>query len=75
MSDGIFDGIFPVVHRTFLLSCFRGCWRLDFFVLEVCGHIMKRLSSLQAAAVFFKRLQQHGHEFRDETKLLAKETL
>ena len=28
-----------------------------------------------AAAVFLKRLRQHGHEFRDETKLLAKETL
>ena len=25
-----------------------------------------------AAAIFMKRLQQHGHEFRDETKLLAK---
>ena len=27
------------------------------------------------AAVFIKRSQQHGHEFRDESKLLAKETL
>ena len=27
------------------------------------------------AAAFIKRLQQHGHEFRDETKLLAKKTL
>ena len=26
MSDGIFDGIFPIVPRTFLLSYFRGCW-------------------------------------------------
>ena len=30
MSDGIFDGIFPIVHRTFLMSYFRGCWLLDF---------------------------------------------
>ena len=30
MSDGIFDGIFPILHRTFLLSYFRGCWLLDF---------------------------------------------
>ena len=36
---------------------------------------MKRLSNL-AAAVFIKRLQQHAcHKFRDENKLLAKETL
>ena len=28
-----------------------------------------------AAAGFFKRLQQHGHEFRGETELLAKENL
>ena len=28
ISDGIFDGIFPIVHRTFLLSCFEaaGSW-------------------------------------------------
>ena len=25
------DGIFPIVHRTFLLSYFRGCSLLDFF--------------------------------------------
>ena len=30
MSDGIFDGIFPIVHKTFLLSYFRGYWLLDF---------------------------------------------
>ena len=45
MSDGISDGIFPIVHRTFLLSYFRGCWLLDFFVLKAwCGNIMKRQS-------------------------------
>ena len=27
-----------------------------------------------AAAIFIKQLQQHGHEFRAETKLLGKET-
>ena len=35
---------------------------------------MKQLSKL-AAAVFIKPLQQHGHEFRDETQLLVKEML
>ena len=40
--------------------------------------IMKRLSSWRRLFLFryfIKRLQKHGHEFRDETKLLAKETL
>ena len=32
MSAGIFDGIFPIVHRTFLLSYFRGCCLLEFFL-------------------------------------------
>ena len=46
MSDEIFDGIFPIVHRTFLLSYFRGCWLSDVFCTQtVCGHTMKRLSS------------------------------
>ena len=41
------NGIFLIVHRTFLFSYFRGCWLLDFFCAqtEVCGHITKRLSS------------------------------
>ena len=34
MSDGIFDGIFPIVHRTFLLSHSRGCWLLDFSCVQ-----------------------------------------
>ena len=34
---------------------------------------MKRVFEL-AAAVFIKRLQQHGHDFCDETELLEKET-
>ena len=34
MSSGIFDVIFSIVHRTFLLSYFRGRWLLDFF----CAH-------------------------------------
>ena len=49
-----------------------GSW--IFFVLKVCEHTMKRLSSWRRP-VFFKRLQQNGHEFRDETELLAKENL
>ena len=39
--------------------------------------IMKWLSSWRRLFLFryfIKRLQKHGHEFRDETKLLAKET-
>ena len=58
MSDGIFDGIFPIVHRTFLLSYFRGCWLLDFS----CGQSMWRYNEVAielAAAVFCKRLQEH----------------
>ena len=63
MSDGIFDGMFFIVHKTFLVSYVRGCWLLDccfFFVLKAGGHIMNRLSSC-AVAVFIKQLQQHGH--------------
>ena len=74
MSDGIFDWIFPIVHRTFLLSYFTGCWLLDFFCAQSMWVYNEAAIEL-AAAVFFKRLQQRGHEFRDETKLLAKETL
>ena len=73
MSDGILDGIFPMVHRTFLLSYFRGCWFLDFSCTQSMWTYNEAAIEL-AAAVFFKRLQQHGLEFRDETKLLAKET-
>ena len=46
MIDGLFDGIFLIVHRTFLLSYFRGCCLLDFFCAEIIsGHIIKRLLS------------------------------
>ena len=34
MSDGIFDGIFPIAHRTFLLSYFRGCWLSEYFCAQ-----------------------------------------
>ena len=44
------DGIFPIVHRTFLLSYLLA--HVFFFVLKVCGHIMKRLSSWRRP--FFK---------------------
>ena len=39
-------------------------------MLKVCGHV-KRLSSLSSwrEPFFFLRLQQHGHEIPDETKL------
>lgn len=48
------DGNFLIVHRTFLFSYFRGCWRLDFFFCaqtEVFGHIMKRVIELAADVV------------------------
>ena len=70
MSDGIFDGIFLIVHRTFLLSYFRGCWLLDFFCAQSIWTYNETAIELAAA-----RLQQHGHDFHDESKLLAKETL
>ena len=31
--------------KSKMLSYFTGCWFLDFFVLKVCGHIRKRLST------------------------------
>ena len=74
MSAEIFDGIFPIDHRTFLLSYFRGCWLLEFF----CAQSMRTYNEAAielAAAGFFKRLQKHGHQFRGETELLAKENL
>ena len=75
MSEEIFHGIFPIVHKTFLLSYFRGCWLSDFFCTQtVLGQTMKRLSSWRRPFVF-KRFQQHGHEFRDESELLEKENL
>ena len=77
MSDGILNGIFLIVHRNFLLSHFRGCWLLNFFFACVCSKYvdMKRLSRRFQADVFIKRLLQRGHEFWDETNLLAKEML
>ena len=59
------DGIFLKVHRTFLLSSFRGCW------LFFCARSMWTYNE---AAVIVKLIQQHGLEFRDGTKPLAKET-
>ena len=58
MSDGIFDGIFPKVHRTFLLSYFRGCWLLDFSCAQSMWTYNEAAIEL-AAAVFCKRLQEH----------------
>ena len=45
-------------------------------MLKVCGHNYNEAAIELTAAVFFfffQRLQEHGHEFLDETKLLAKE--
>ena len=43
--------------------CAQSVWIYDEVAIEL------------AAVVFIKRLQQHGHEFCDESKLLAKGTL
>ena len=58
MSDGNFDGIFAIVHRTFLLSYFRGCWLLDFSCAQSMWTCNEAAIEL-AAAVFCKRLQEH----------------
>ena len=58
MSDGIFDAIFPIVHRTFLLSYFRGCWLLDFSCSQTMRTYNKAAIEL-VAGVFGKRLQEH----------------
>ena len=58
MSDGIFDGIFAIVHRTFLLSYFRGCWLMDFSCAQSMWTYNEAAIEL-AAAVFCKRLQEH----------------
>ena len=52
------DGIFPIVHRTFLLSYFRGCWLLDFSCAQSMWTYNEAAIEL-AAAVFGKRLQEH----------------
>ena len=44
------------------------------FVLKVCEHNETAIE-LVAADFMIRRLQQHGHEFRDQTNLLEKETL
>ena len=59
MRDGMLNGIFLIVHRTFPLSCFRGCWLLDFVCVCVCVcskyvdmYIMNEAPIELAAAVF-----------------------
>ena len=53
MSGGIFDSIFPIVHKTFLLISLEAAGSWIFFVLKVCGHIMKRLSSWRQLFFFW----------------------
>ena len=76
MSDGILDGIFHIVHRTFLLRYF--------VILEaagscVCAQNMWTYNEAAielAAAVFSNEYSSMAtDEFRDETKLLAKKML
>ena len=62
MSDGTLDGIFLIVHRTFLLNFFFGGCRLVDFLCE-CPQIMWTYIEVAielAVAVFIKRLQQHA---------------
>ena len=75
MSDGVNLrwNRFLIVHRTFLLNCFEGCWLLELFFLP-CAQSMwtnNEAAIELTAAVFIKRLYRHDYEFRDETKLLA----
>ena len=58
MSDGIFGGIFPIVHRIFLLSYFRGCWLLDFSCAQSMWTYNEAAIEL-AAAVFIARNSGH----------------
>ena len=46
---------------------------MDFFVLKVCGY--NKATIKFAAAVFISGIQQHRHEFYNETIVLVKETL
>ena len=48
---------------------------MDFFCAQSMWTYNEAALELAAAVFFFKRLQQYGHEFRDETELLAKENL
>ena len=74
-SHGILIEIFLIAAQTFLLSYSRGRRLLDFFFCAQSLWAYNEVAVELAAAVFIKRSQQHGHEFRDESKLLAKETL
>ena len=74
-DDGIIDGIFLTIHRTFLLSYFRGCWLLDIFFRAQSMYTYIEAAIELAATVFIKQLWQHGHKFCDKTKLPGKETL
>ena len=64
MSDGIFDGNFPIVHRTFLLSYFRGCWLLYFSCAQSMWTYNEAAIEL-AAAVFGKRSGAPNGNFRE----------
>ena len=50
--------IFPIVHRTFLLSYFRGCWLLDRF----CAQSMWTYNeaAIQLAAAVFVKLNDYN---------------
>ena len=74
-SHGILIEIFLIAAQTFLLSYFRRCRLIDFFFCAQSLWTYNEVAIELEAAVFIKRSQQHGHEFRDESKLLAKETL
>ena len=46
---------------------------MDFFVCAQSMWTYNEAAIELVVAVFIKRLQQHGHEFREENNLLAKE--
>ena len=60
MSDGIFDGIFPIAHRTFLLSYFRGCWLDSFLYLSWFTATIN--STVCSSRLFSTDLERHQYE-------------
>ena len=61
MSDGILDGIFLIVHSTFLLRYFVILEAADSCVCAQNMWTYNQAAIELAAAVFSKGLQQHGY--------------
>ena len=71
-SHGILIEIFLIAAQNLSVELFQ---RMPTFFCAQSVWTYNEVAIELAAAVFIKRLQQHGHEFRDESKLLATETL